>query len=46
VGELSEIVDRQAIRPVIGKVYTLEEAARAWRDMEARQSTGKLLLTT
>jgi NADPH2:quinone reductase len=46
VGELIEIVDRHAIRPVIGKVYTLEEAARAWRDMEARQSTGKLLLTT
>jgi NADPH2:quinone reductase len=44
VGELVEIVDRHAIRPVIGKVYPLEEAAQAWKDMEDRSSTGKLLL--
>jgi NADPH2:quinone reductase len=44
VGELIELVDRHAIRPVIGKVYDLDQAAQAWKDMEARQSTGKLLL--
>jgi len=44
VGELIEIVDRHAIRPVIGKVYALQQAAEAWQDMESRLSTGKLLL--
>jgi NADPH2:quinone reductase len=44
VGELVELVDRHDIRPVIGGVYDLDQAARAWQDMEARHSTGKLLL--
>jgi NADPH2:quinone reductase len=44
VGELIDIVERHGIRPVIGKVYPLDQAAQAWLDMERRHSTGKLLL--
>jgi len=44
LSELIEIVDRHAIRPVIGKVYPLADGAEAWQDLEARRSTGKLIL--
>jgi NADPH2:quinone reductase len=44
LSELIEIVERHALRPVIGKVYPLEQGAQAWQDMEARRSVGKLLL--
>ena len=42
--ELFEIVDKSKIAPVIGKVYPLAEGAQAFRDLESRKSTGKLLL--
>jgi NADPH2:quinone reductase len=32
------------VRPEIGEIYLLEDAARAHSDMESRRSTGKLLL--
>jgi NADPH2:quinone reductase len=44
LSELIDIVERHALRPVIGKIYPFERCAEAWQDMESRRSTGKLLL--
>jgi NADPH2:quinone reductase len=44
LSELIEIVEGRALRPVVGKVYPLEQGAAAWQDMESRRSIGKLLL--
>jgi NADPH2:quinone reductase len=38
------MVERGEVRVRIGGVYKLEEAAQAHRDLEARKTTGKLLL--
>ena len=44
LSELIEIVDRHELRPVIGRIYPLQDASQAWHDLESRKSTGKLLL--
>ena len=44
VGELLEALATGALRVTIGGVYPLSEAARAHQALEARTSTGKLLL--
>ena len=44
VGELLEALATGALRVTIGGVYPLSEAARAHEALEARTSTGKLLL--
>lgn len=43
-GELQGIVESTEIRPVIGAVYPLEQAAEALRALESRGTYGKLLL--
>jgi NADPH:quinone reductase len=35
---------RGELRPIVGGTYPLSEAARAHEDMQARRTTGKLLL--
>jgi len=42
--ELLDIVRQANIRPVIGGVYSLEQAAGAIQAMEARRTTGKIIL--
>jgi len=44
VQELMDFVDQQEIRPVIGKVYPLKDAAEALKALESRQTYGKLVL--
>jgi NADPH2:quinone reductase len=46
-GPLADLFERAArgeLRPIVGGTYPLEEAARAHTDMQARRTTGKLLL--
>ena len=42
--ELLDMVERGALRPVVGDTYPLSGAAEAHRDLRARRTTGKLLL--
>jgi len=35
---------RGELRPIVGATYPLSDAARAHTDMQARRTTGKLLL--
>jgi NADPH2:quinone reductase len=42
--ELFELVMRGALKVEIGNTYALKNAATAHRDLEARKSTGSLLL--
>ena len=44
-GDVLGWVAAGALQVPIGGVYPLAEAARAHRDLESRQTTGKLLLT-
>jgi NADPH2:quinone reductase len=44
LAELFERTARGELRPVVAGTYPLSEAARAHEDMEARRTTGKLLL--
>jgi NADPH2:quinone reductase len=44
IGELLSAVARGELKATIGEVYPLSEAARAHEDLEARRTTGKLLL--
>jgi NADPH2:quinone reductase len=43
-GELREFAIEHRIRPVVGRVFGLEEAARAHELIESRTSSGKVLL--
>jgi NADPH2:quinone reductase len=46
-GPLAELFERAArgeLRAVVGATYPLSDAPRAHEDMEARRTTGKLLL--
>ncbi|MEA5015597.1 MAG: NADPH:quinone reductase [Candidatus Limiplasma sp.] len=43
---IEEMLESRAIRPVIGKVYPLEEAGNAQFDVIHKKSQGKLLLKT
>jgi NADPH2:quinone reductase len=43
-GALFALIDAGAIDVRIGATYPLEQARRAHEDLEARESTGKLLL--
>jgi NADPH2:quinone reductase len=46
-GPLADLFDRAArgeLRAIVGATYPLSEAARAHEDMQARRTTGKLLL--
>ena len=42
--ELFELVIQGVLKVEIGKTYALKDAAEAHRDLEARKSTGSLLL--
>jgi NADPH2:quinone reductase len=44
IAELLAAVAKGELRATIGEVYPLSEAARAHEDLEARRTTGKLLL--
>jgi len=44
--ELFEVVERGAVRVEINQRYPLAEAARAHRELEARQTTGSSVLLT
>jgi NADPH:quinone reductase len=44
LAELFERAARGELRPIVGGTYPLAEAARAHEDMQARRTTGKLLL--
>jgi NADPH:quinone reductase len=44
--DLFERASRGDLRPVIGETYPLSEARRAHEEMQARRTTGKLLLDT
>lgn len=44
VTELMGIVEESNIRPVIGRIYTFDQAAEAMGDLESRKTYGKLLL--
>jgi NADPH2:quinone reductase len=44
LADLFERTARGELRPVVGATYPLSEAARAHEDMQARRTTGKLLL--
>ena len=43
-GELFDVVQRGAVRIEINQRYSLAEAARAHRDLEARKTTGSTIL--
>jgi NADPH2:quinone reductase len=45
-GELFELIADGKLNARIGARYPLDQAAQAHRDLEARKTTGKLLLTT
>jgi NADPH2:quinone reductase len=45
-GELFELIADGKLDVRIGARYPLHQAAQAHRDLEARATTGKLLLTT
>jgi NADPH2:quinone reductase len=44
LADLFERAARGELRPIVGDTYPLSEAARAHADMQARRTTGKLLL--
>ena len=44
IGELFAAVAADELEPVVGEVYPLSEAARAHEDLQARRTSGKLLL--
>jgi NADPH:quinone reductase len=44
LADLFERAARDELRPIVGGTYPLSEAARAHEDMQARRTTGKLLL--
>jgi NADPH:quinone reductase len=44
LADLFERAARGELRPIVGGTYPLSEAARAHEDMQARRTTGKLLL--
>ena len=44
LAELFERAARGELRPIVGGTYPLSEAARAHEEMQARRTTGKLLL--
>jgi len=44
LGELFELVRTGVVSPVVGASYPLSDAARAHGDLEARRTTGKLVL--
>jgi NADPH2:quinone reductase len=44
LAELFERTARGELRPIVGGTYPLSEAARAHEDLQARRTTGKLLL--
>ena len=44
LAELFELVGRGDLKPIVGGTYPLAEAARAHQDLEARRTTGKLVL--
>ena len=44
-GELLDFVHKHKIRPIIGKVFTLEDASLAHEYIESRKSIGKVLLS-
>jgi NADPH2:quinone reductase len=41
---LIELIDAGAIRPVVGSVYPLEEAAAAHHELDERRAMGKVVL--
>jgi len=43
-GELMDYVIKHSIKPVVGKVFSFEEASRAHEYIESRKSMGKVLL--
>ena len=46
LGELVRLVESGQVRPLPGSSYPLAQARRAHEDMRARQTTGKVILTT
>jgi len=44
LAELFELVGRGDLKPIVGGTYPLADAARAHQDLEARRTTGKLVL--
>jgi NADPH:quinone reductase len=44
LAELFELVEAGELRPIVGGTYSLADAAHAHIDLEARRTTGKLLL--
>lgn len=45
LAEVIKLVERGAVKPVVGKVFPLAEAANAHRMMESRKHFGKVVLT-
>jgi NADPH2:quinone reductase len=42
--ELDALAERGILRPVVGRVFPLEQGAQALRELEARRATGKVVL--
>jgi NADPH2:quinone reductase len=42
--DLMDVLERGAVKIAINQTYPLQEAARAHQDLEARKTTGKILL--
>jgi NADPH:quinone reductase-like Zn-dependent oxidoreductase len=43
--QVAKLIDAGEIKPFVGRVYPLSEAAQGWRDEAARRVDGKLVFT-
>ncbi len=45
LSELGELIDKGAVKPVIGKTFTLEQSAAAYEELANGHSVGKIVVT-
>ena len=41
---LAEMVESGAVDPIVGRTYSMEDAAQALAELDGRRATGKLVL--